>query len=67
MARVFSPVGLKFQELVLFSFLRKQSLLWGNGVFSELGLTRVLLRRWDLPLYSQQLDKLLILKVFLVH
>lgn len=66
-ARVFSPVSLKVQELMLFSLLRKQPLLQGNGMFSELGLTRVRLRRWDLCLYSQQLDKLFILKVFLVH
>ena len=52
---------------MLFSLLRKQPLLQGNGMFSELGLTRICLRRWDLCLYSQQLGKLLILKIFLVH
>lgn len=52
MARIFSPEGLKVQELVLFSSLRNQALLQGKCMFSEFGLAWVHLREKDLPLHS---------------
>lgn len=52
MARIFSPVGLKVQELVLFSSLKKQALFQGKCMFSEFGLAWVHLKEKVLPLHS---------------
>lgn len=76
-------LGFKCLELALFSFLRTLLpsppkppppalfpfflLLQGNHMVSELGVTLVHLRSGDFPYILKYLDKLLILKVSLVH